>query len=121
MAPAKIEEACNKAKAGHFQLACAAAWEGKHGCACDTGINHPNQVGAWWPVRWSVAFASRAGAGLARLEDGRRRRQFDYVARTAPPRCLLRLQKQPSWVLALRVLSTPPVEARQPSPIPCLL
>lgn len=43
VAPAKIEEACNKAKAGHFQLACAAAWEGKHGCACDTGINHPNQ------------------------------------------------------------------------------
>ncbi|KAL4459160.1 hypothetical protein ABPG75_014025 [Micractinium tetrahymenae] len=46
VAPTKIEEACNKAKAGHFQLACAAAWEGKHGCACDTGINHPNQARA---------------------------------------------------------------------------
>ena len=46
VAPAKVEEACAKAKAGHFQLACATAWEGKHGCACETGINHPNQVGA---------------------------------------------------------------------------
>lgn len=45
VAPAKIEEACGKAKAGHFQLACAAAWEGKHGCVCESGINHPNQVG----------------------------------------------------------------------------
>ena len=34
-----------KAQEGHFQLACAAAFEGMHGCACDTGINHPNQVG----------------------------------------------------------------------------
>ena len=46
MAPAKIDEACSKAAAGHYQLACAAAWEGKHGCACETGINHPNQVRA---------------------------------------------------------------------------
>ncbi|KAI7846146.1 hypothetical protein COHA_000316 [Chlorella ohadii] len=43
VAPAKIDEACSKAAAGHYQLACAAAWEGKHGCACETGINHPNQ------------------------------------------------------------------------------
>jgi DNA primase large subunit len=43
VAPAKAEEAVGKARAGHFQLACAAAWEGKMGCACDTGINHPNQ------------------------------------------------------------------------------
>ncbi len=42
--PAKVDEACAKAKAGHFQLACAAVWEGKHGCSCETGINHPNQV-----------------------------------------------------------------------------
>ena len=33
-----------KAQEGHFQLACAAAFEGLHSCACDTGINHPNQV-----------------------------------------------------------------------------
>jgi DNA primase large subunit len=39
----KLEEAVGKAKAGHFQLACAAVWEGKMGCSCDTGINHPNQ------------------------------------------------------------------------------
>lgn len=44
VAPAKIDEACSKAAAGHYQLACAAAWEGKHGCACETGINHPNQA-----------------------------------------------------------------------------
>lgn len=41
--PSKADEAVSKAKAGHFQLACAAAWEGKMGCSCDTGINHPNQ------------------------------------------------------------------------------
>ena len=46
VAPAKIEEACSKAKGGHYQLACAAVWEGKHGCACESGINHPNQVRA---------------------------------------------------------------------------
>lgn len=33
-----------KAKSGHYQLACAMAFEGVHGCACDTGINHPNQA-----------------------------------------------------------------------------
>lgn len=38
-----VSEAAAKAKAGHFQLACAAAWEGQHSCSCDTGINHPNQ------------------------------------------------------------------------------
>ncbi|PSC74309.1 DNA primase large subunit [Micractinium conductrix] len=43
VAPAKVEEAVLKAAAGHFQLACASAWEGKHSCACDSGINHPNQ------------------------------------------------------------------------------
>ena len=39
-----VSEAVAKAKAGHFQLACAAAWEGQHSRSCDTGINHPNQV-----------------------------------------------------------------------------
>lgn len=42
--PAKVEEAVSRAKGGHFQLACASAWEGAHRCPCDTGINHPNQV-----------------------------------------------------------------------------
>ncbi len=42
---AAAEEAVGKARAGHFQLACAAAFAGAHGgCQCDTGINHPNQV-----------------------------------------------------------------------------
>jgi len=40
---AKAEEAIGKAKAGHFQLACATVWEGKMGCPCETGIDHPNQ------------------------------------------------------------------------------
>lgn len=39
----KVDEAVKKASAGHYQLACAAVWEGKMGCSCDTGINHPNQ------------------------------------------------------------------------------
>ena len=39
-----VHEAVTKAKGGHFQLACAAAFEGAHHCDCDTGINHPNQV-----------------------------------------------------------------------------
>jgi DNA primase large subunit len=41
--PTKLEEAVGKAKAGHYQLACASVWEGKMGCSCDSGINHPNQ------------------------------------------------------------------------------
>lgn len=39
----KIDEAVKKASAGHYQLACAATWEGKMGCSCESGINHPNQ------------------------------------------------------------------------------
>jgi Eukaryotic and archaeal DNA primase, large subunit len=41
---AAAEEVVAKAKAGHYQLACAMAFEATHGCECDTGINHPNQV-----------------------------------------------------------------------------
>lgn len=41
--PLKIDQAVSKAKAGHYQLACATMWEGMHGCSCDSGINHPNQ------------------------------------------------------------------------------
>lgn len=40
---ASVETAVTKAGAGHYQLACAAVWEGKHGCACTSGITHPNQ------------------------------------------------------------------------------
>jgi hypothetical protein len=40
------EEAVAKARSGHYQLACHAVFEGRHGCPCDTGINHPNQVTA---------------------------------------------------------------------------
>lgn len=38
-----VDEAVSKAKGGHYQIACAAAFEGVHNCPCDTGINHPNQ------------------------------------------------------------------------------
>lgn len=41
--PNKIEQAVAKAAGGHYQLACATTWEGVHGCACNSGINHPNQ------------------------------------------------------------------------------
>ena len=45
IAPQSINEAVTKAKAGHYQLACGVVFEGQHGgCACDAGINHPNQV-----------------------------------------------------------------------------
>ena len=41
---AQVSETVAKAKAGHYQLACAMAFEGTQDCSCDTGINHPNQV-----------------------------------------------------------------------------
>ncbi|KAA6417087.1 MAG: putative DNA primase large subunit-like [Trebouxia sp. A1-2] len=41
--PQAIRAAVTKQQGNHFQLACAAAWEGAHGCECVTGINHPNQ------------------------------------------------------------------------------
>jgi len=43
---ARIDEAMQKKSAGHFQLACACAFEGLHGGATnEAGINHPAQVG----------------------------------------------------------------------------
>lgn len=47
--PDKVRAAVGKMQGGHYQLACAAAWEGAHGCECVTGINHPNQVQAAMP------------------------------------------------------------------------
>ena len=44
--PQKVHDAVGKMQGGHYQLACAAAWEGAHSCECVTGINHPNQVWA---------------------------------------------------------------------------
>lgn len=41
--PEKVRAAVNKMQGNHYQLACATAWEGAHGCECVTGINHPNQ------------------------------------------------------------------------------
>eukprot|EP00850_Spirogloea_muscicola_P007414 SM000037S13549 [mRNA] locus=s37:576175:577456:- [translate_table: standard] len=37
------EEALAKVRGHHYQLACAAAFEGVHGALADAGINHPNQ------------------------------------------------------------------------------
>lgn len=34
---------CPQKRNNHFQLACQTAFEGAHSCACDAGINHPNQ------------------------------------------------------------------------------
>lgn len=42
--PSFADDAVRKAKGGHYQLACGAAFEGSHGCACDEGIQHPNQA-----------------------------------------------------------------------------
>lgn len=68
----KVEEAVAKAKAGHYQLACAAAWEGKHGCSCESGINHPNQVGAMSRRRASRCACIDVLACQGRLVDARR-------------------------------------------------
>ncbi len=38
-----ISDVVSKAKAGHYQLACACAFEGINKVPCDTGVNHPNQ------------------------------------------------------------------------------
>jgi hypothetical protein len=41
--PRAIDTVMEKKQAHHYQLACASTFEGSHGCACDIGINHPNQ------------------------------------------------------------------------------
>lgn len=44
--PSKVDEVVGKAKGGHYQIACACAFEGTHNNApLDSGINHP--AGAW--------------------------------------------------------------------------
>ncbi len=40
----KVEEAVSKARAGHYQIACACAFEGIHKTDMDVGINHPTGV-----------------------------------------------------------------------------
>jgi hypothetical protein len=40
---ADIRVFCVQKRNNHYQLACQAAFEGAHGCSCDSGINHPNQ------------------------------------------------------------------------------
>lgn len=57
--PRAAQDVVAKAKAGHYQLACALAWEAVHGLPCDTGINHPNQALLPYPASsvhgvWSV-------------------------------------------------------------------
>ena len=48
----RIDEAMQKKSAGHFQLACACAFEGLHGGATnEAGINHPAQVRTGGGVR----------------------------------------------------------------------
>mmetsp|Transcript_27730 Transcript_27730/g.60595 ORF Transcript_27730/g.60595 Transcript_27730/m.60595 type:complete len:507 (-) Transcript_27730:294-1814(-) len=43
LAPKVVTEVMQKKQAHHYQLACAATFEGAHGCACESGVNHPNQ------------------------------------------------------------------------------
>ncbi|GAQ82103.1 Eukaryotic-type DNA primase large subunit [Klebsormidium nitens] len=38
-----IDDVMTKVKNHHYQLACAATFEGVHGAPCESGINHPNQ------------------------------------------------------------------------------
>ncbi|KAG0568931.1 hypothetical protein M758_6G049500 [Ceratodon purpureus] len=42
LSPKSIDEVMEKTRGRHYQLACAATFEGAHSCQCD-GINHPNQ------------------------------------------------------------------------------
>lgn len=39
----RVDSILDKVKNKHFQLACQETFEGVHGCACMTGVNHPNQ------------------------------------------------------------------------------
>mmetsp|Transcript_35010 Transcript_35010/g.58869 ORF Transcript_35010/g.58869 Transcript_35010/m.58869 type:complete len:513 (+) Transcript_35010:83-1621(+) len=43
LTPRAIDTVMEKKQAHHYQLACASTFEGSHGCACEIGINHPNQ------------------------------------------------------------------------------
>ena len=38
-----VDAVIDKAAGNHFQLACGMVFEGAFGCACDEGIQHPNQ------------------------------------------------------------------------------
>ena len=38
-----VDAVIDKASGNHFQLACGMVFEGAFGCACDEGIQHPNQ------------------------------------------------------------------------------
>jgi DNA primase large subunit len=44
LSAAAVGEVLDKVRGKHYQLACGAAFAGAHGgCACDSGIQHPNQ------------------------------------------------------------------------------
>ena len=44
LSPAAVSDVLDKVRGKHYQLACGAAFAGAHGgCACDAGIQHPNQ------------------------------------------------------------------------------
>mmetsp|Transcript_42129 Transcript_42129/g.134699 ORF Transcript_42129/g.134699 Transcript_42129/m.134699 type:complete len:476 (-) Transcript_42129:1566-2993(-) len=40
---AVVSDVMDKVANQHYQLACGSVFEGAHGCACDSGINHPNE------------------------------------------------------------------------------
>ena len=59
-------------QAGHFQLACGMAFQGVHGCACDTGIKHPNQVQLRWLKRPGRTRNAAALPEMRRLDQQQR-------------------------------------------------
>ncbi|KAL6758289.1 eukaryotic and archaeal DNA primase, large subunit-domain-containing protein [Haematococcus lacustris] len=78
------EEAVSKARAGHFQLACACAFEGAHqGAPQETGINHPaeyyNESRRVYAERDSATAATQppAGTPAAAAQKGRPARPQD--------------------------------------------
>lgn len=58
------DKVVEKAKSGHYQIACGMTFEGKFGCACDEGIQHPNQY-------FAAARKLVEGEGNDDDEDGR--------------------------------------------------
>ncbi len=57
----------SKAKAGHFQLACACAFEGLNKAPCDTGVNHPTQYFEESIKAEGLALGGAAAGGAAGL------------------------------------------------------
>lgn len=62
--PKSIDAVMEKTRARHYQLACAATFEGAHSCQCD-GVNHPNQY-----FEQSQKFLKEEGEKATEMETG---------------------------------------------------